>query len=477
MTQREFYKITEYIGSIIKGTTFENHVFAVGGSVRDLTMGNDIKDIDLVIDLPDGGVNFANWCKDMELCHSVVIYETYGTAMFKFTKFPDEEIECVMTRGEKYLDSGSRNPEVTFNTIEEDCIRRDLTINALYYNCSNGEIMDMVGGQEDIRNHVIKITNSDNVDSVIIDDPLRICRIVRFSCKYGWKIEQRTFNAMKRNVRRLSIITKERIRDEFNKILMCRNAEMGIRMLHNIGAMEYIVPEFDECFGMEQNAYHFGDVAKHTLAVLDYHCKYFRPDLTERIACFLHDIGKVRTRTVKDGNVHFYDHEYVGAEMAGSILRTLKYDNDTINEVQFLIRNHMRTKQGGNGGELIKDKSLNKLIYDCKTFERFKSLMRVIESDNMSHKKECCIHDQYEGLFMRVKGSDKHMKMFGYRLPVTGDDIMTVLDIKPSPIIAEINKRLLNKAFLNPDITKEECIKILPGVKKEAEQYIKTHRV
>lgn len=157
MTQKEFYNITEYIGEIIKGTEWENHIHCVGGSVRDLQMGNDIKDIDLVIDLPDGGVNFANWCKEQGLCHSVNIFETYGTAMFKFTKFHDEEIECVMTRGEKYLDDGSRNPTVQFADLMEDAFRRDLTINALYYNCSTGEITDPTGyGVKDINDKICR---------------------------------------------------------------------------------------------------------------------------------------------------------------------------------------------------------------------------------------------------------------------------------------------------------------------------------
>ena len=157
MTREEFKKITEYIGSIIKGTSFEGHVFAVGGSVRDFYMGNDIKDIDLVIDLPNGGVDFANWCKDQGYTKTVVIYATYGTAMFKFKQFPGEEIECVMTRGEKYLDDGTRNPTVEFADLKEDAFRRDLTINALYYNVSTGEILDPTGcGIKDIDNKICR---------------------------------------------------------------------------------------------------------------------------------------------------------------------------------------------------------------------------------------------------------------------------------------------------------------------------------
>ena len=471
MTREEFKKITEYIGSIIKGTSFENHIFAVGGSIRDLCMGNDIKDIDLVIDLPHGGVDFANWCKDQGYTKTVVIYETYGTAMFMFKQFPGEEIECVMTRGEKYEDKESRNPVTVFADINEDAIRRDLTINALYYNVSTGEILDLVGGQSDIDNHIIRTTNIDP-DVVFDDDPLRILRVVRFSTRYGWEIESKTYKSMKKYAKRLKIITKERIQAEFNKILMSENAVMGINMLHDIGAMTFIVPEFEKCYGLTQNRFHFGDVAEHTLAVLDYHCKHFDADLTERLACFLHDIGKIMTRSVKDGKVHFYDHEYVGAEMAGDILRELKYDTDTIKKVQFLIRNHMRTKQAGDGAKYMKDKSLHKLLYECKTFEMFKSLMRIIECDNEAHAKDCCIHNQYSELVAKVELEGSHSKMFGYKLPVTGEDIMSVLGLEPGPIIAEINKRLLNQAFMDPEISRGRCIQLLPGIKKQTEDVL-----
>ena len=311
------------------------------------------------------------------------------------------------------------------------------------------------------------------VDQTFIDDPLRILRVVRFVCRYGWNIEEQTYKAMKRNVKRLKIITKERIQAELNKILLCDNAVMGINYIHKIGAMKYVIPEFEKCYGLGQNAWHFGDVAQHTLAVLGNHCEMFKPDLTERLACLLHDIGKVYTRTVKDGKVHFYDHEYVGADIVEDILRELKYDNDTIKEVQFLIKNHMRLKQAGDGAKFIKDKTLNKLLYECKTYERFKSLMRIIECDNLAHKEGCCIFNQYKELTEKVKNSDTYMKMFGYKLPVTGEDIMNTLGIGPGPIISEINKRLLNQAFMDPGISRGRCIQLLPGIKKQAEQVLK----
>lgn len=146
MTQEKFKQIIEYIGECIKDSDFENHVFAVGGCVRDSYMGNEIKDIDLCIDLPEGGIKLAEYLHAKKfLTRPPVVYPTYGTAMFKFKKFNQDEIECVHTRGEQYHDKNSRNPETCFATIQDDCIRRDLTINALYMNVTTGEILDLTG--------------------------------------------------------------------------------------------------------------------------------------------------------------------------------------------------------------------------------------------------------------------------------------------------------------------------------------------
>ena len=463
----KFVTITEYIKDIIRGTQFENHVFAVGGSVRDLHMKRPIKDIDLVIDIENGGVEFAKFCMDSNLLtHDVVIYERFGTAMFKFLMFPDDEIECVMTRGEKYPDRNSRNPETVFAGIEEDCIRRDLTINALYYNISTGEIVDMVGGLNDIENKVIRTTN-ENPDIVFDDDPLRVLRVVRFATRYGWDIEPKTYESMKRYVDRLEIISKERIKDEFNKILLSDNASTGIRTLCDIGAMKYIIPEVDEMIGMDQNAFHFGDVFEHTMALIDYDTNHFQSeDVAIRLALLLHDIGKIKTKTVgEDGRIHFYDHEFVGSEMVVDILKRLKYDNKTIEIVQFLVKNHMRTKSFGNDCVKMKTKSFNKLAHNCKNEYLYKALARVIDCDNNSHKAEHNITGQYDYFVSRINDA---VKMFNYKLPVNGNDVMDVLKISGGVLVKKVLDRLIVRAYPNPDtLTRESCLKSIPNIATE----------
>ena len=160
MTKETYYEIIDKVGELIKGTQFVNNVFSVGGCVRDLLMGNEIKDIDMCVSLPDGGIKLAEFMQENGYTKgSVVTYPTYGTAMFKLKEFPDIDIEVVQTRGEQYHDKDSRNPVTTFAPIEEDAFRRDLTINALYQNIITKEILDPTNsGFSDIKNHIIRCT-------------------------------------------------------------------------------------------------------------------------------------------------------------------------------------------------------------------------------------------------------------------------------------------------------------------------------
>lgn len=455
MTVKDFYIITEYLNDITKDSKFYKHIFAVGGAIRDLVMENEIKDVDICVTMPNGGVELAEWLyKNDYLIREPVIYGLYGTSKFKLKCFPDIEFEAVHTRKEQYKDKNSRNPETEYGTIEEDAFRRDLTINSLFYNISDNIITDPTNnGLEDIKNHVIRVTNP-NPDIVFSDDSLRILRCVRFSCRYGWKITEETYQSMKRNVDRLSIITHERIHAEFQKILMSKNATMGIRMLVDIGAMKYIIPELEQTIGMTQNHYHFGDVYEHTLALIDYYHKHYDADVICLLSCLLHDIGKINTRTVgDDGRVHFYEHENQ-TEMVENILRNLKYDNDTIKEVCFITKNHMRTKSFGNNCEKIKPKHLNKLVYTCRTKERFDRLCKVIECDNMSHHSDYCVTGQYNYFIKQFKN-----EFFDYKLPVNGNDVMEVLGIEPCTKIKECLGWLMKFAFANPTSSKEIFLK------------------
>ena len=484
MEQQRYREILKHIQDAICRTKFENHVYAVGGCVRDEVLGSPkIKDIDLVISLPNGGIDFARFMESSRLTRgSIVVYETYGTAMFRLQAFPDEEIECVQTRKEQYHDINSRNPETSYGTLEEDCMRRDLTINALYFNVSTFQMTDPCGkGLEDIREKNIRVTSTPDI--VYNDDPLRILRAIRFYCRFGnsWTLDSDTLNGMEKNAHRLEIITAERKQDELNKILMTDNASMGIWMIRSIGAMDYVIPELTETYDMEQNEYHSGTVWVHTLKVLENVdiSGIDNPDdiLVLHMAALLHDIGKIETRTVDaDGHVHFYKHELSSVKLIEIILRRLKYANDFIKDVQFLSLNHMMTKQWKDdiSGTKHKTRSIRKLQYLCKTRHRFDMLMRLIDADNRSHAPEHCLPTQVKIIRqLSEEMCSSRQDMFEFKLPVNGDDIMTFKGIKPGREIKDYQEYMLKLCFNNPTLTKEE---LLDKIKNLSPDKLHPHR-
>ena len=489
MTKEIYFKILEHLKTLIQGTEFEGCTYAVGGCVRDELMGCDnIKDIDLVINLPQGGIKLAQWLeKNGHIAGTIVVYETYGTAMFRLAAFPDEEIECVQTRKEQYHDKQSRNPETAYGTLIEDCMRRDLTINALYRNISTGSIDDPCGhGTEDMRHKLLRVTSTPDI--VYEDDPLRILRAIRFYCRLGkeWYIDVPTYNGMLSHASRLEIITAERKQDELNKILMSANPVEGLKMIRSIGAMKYLIPELEETYDMTQNDYHFGTVWEHTLKVVEETADVpveLNPDdmLVLRVAALLHDIGKIRTRTVgEDGRVHFYKHELKGIRMVDTILRRLKYSNDFIKDVQFLTENHMLTKPWKDNLDGFKNennlfRAMRKLQYKCvpesagrENRRRFNLLLNLIHADNMSHADAHCLPNQVRNILMVSERMEfEETDMFGFRMPADGDDVMRVKERKPGPDVRKYLDYMMKQCFVNPRITKEELLKKIANLKAD----------
>lgn len=456
-------QILNYIKGIIKDTEYENHVFLVGGAVRDKLMGNPIKDIDLCIDLPNGGIEFATWIMktlgEFKQDTRPVVYPTYGTAMFTLLAFPGINIECAQTRKEQYHDSNSRNPETAYGTLEEDCYRRDLTINSLYQNISTDEIVDITGkGIDDIKNQIIR-TPCDP-DITYTDDPLRMLRCIRFASRYGWDIEEKTIQGIIDNVERIQIITQERITDEINKILLTKKPSVGLRMLEKTGLLQYVLPDFVEMVNLEQNEYHFGTAWEHTLMVVD----NTKPILENRVAALFHDLGKIKTKTVDgNGKIHFYNHENVSAFLSEVRMKTMKYPNDIIKRVRKAVNAHMRTKSFGDDCAKLKDKSVRKL--QLALGDTFELTMDLIDADNRAHKSDHCMPNQVRLIKERSnKLVEQGLDAFKLRLPVNGEDIISYKNIEPGPKV-KLYLDYLTKLWLNnPLITKEECFKHINNI-------------
>lgn len=459
-------KIIDGIANEIRGSIYEGKVYVVGGFVRDFLMNIPSNDIDLLIDGDiNAGIEFAEWfCKKINAYKkdsNPLVYGLYGTAMFHYM---GEKIESVAPRSEKYK-SDSRNPIVSSCTLKDDCFRRDFTINSLFVNISTNELIDYSGnGVNDIKNRIIRSTGIPDI--IFNDDSLRILRAIRFAVKYNFDIDDKTMDSMYANADRLSIITQERITDEFNKMLMSKDPARAIFLIGFVGAMKYVLPELKETYDMGQNAYHFGTVWQHTVAVIEQSGKK-EAYLPVRIACVLHDIGKIRTRSVgEDGRVHFYDHENIGADMTREIMHRMRYPNDIIEEVAFYVKNHMLTKSWGDDLGHMKMKTLRKLMFKCKTAERFNHLMDVIDADNKSHKAEHCLNNQVTRIHEVVaKELAEHTSMFGYKLPINGEDVMAVMNIEAGPAVKKYLEHCQKLAFNNPEITKEECLRQIKNYK------------
>lgn len=449
------------IAKLIKNTKWENNVYLVGGAVRDLLMGRPIKDIDLCISKVDGGIEFAEWiCKETDCFKNgsnPVVFTKFGTAKFNLRsidKISKVDIECVQTRKEQYHDENSRKPETTYGTILEDCLRRDLTINALYVNISTDEVLDPSGkGLDDMHNCILR-TPSDP-DIVFKDDALRQLRVIRFASRFGWGIEKDTWIGIVKNAYRIDTISQERITDEINKILISPRPSYGIRQLYRCGLLKKVLPEVFNLIGCIQGHQHFGDVFEHTMATLE----KTKPIVEYRMAALLHDIAKPECSSVVNGVIHFFSHEYRGATMATEILKRMKYSNLEIKTIVNAVKNHMRFKQSGN--HCPSNKSLRKFIADVGN-DQIDIILDVINADNNSHDELFNIPDQVDLIREKIKEMSKIEKVSDkLELPINGNDIMEKFNLKKGPKIGEFLAIVKDSFLDNPNITKEECFEII----------------
>ena len=358
--------------------------------------------------------------------------------------------ECEITtyRSEHY-DPDSRKPEVDFgDTLEGDLGRRDFTMNAMAIALPDFTLVDRFDGVGDLGNGIIRTPASPQQS--FSDDPLRMLRAARFASQLGFTVAPDVVEAMQAMADRLSIVSAERIRDEFVKIVMSPDPRIGLTLLVDTGLADHVLPELPLLRLEADEHHHHKDVYEHTLTVLEQamvleqaHEPASGPDPVLRLAALLHDIGKPRTRRFEgDGRVSFHHHEVVGARMTRKRMQALRFSNETIDDVSKLVELHLRF-HGYGGGEWT-DSAVRRYVRDAG--DQLVRLHKLTRADCTTRNKRRAAQLQrtYDHLEERIAELDAAEQLAAIRPDLDGQQIMAILDLPPGPVVGEAYRFLMD---------------------------------
>jgi tRNA nucleotidyltransferase (CCA-adding enzyme) len=413
--------------------------FIVGGCLRDLLLNLEPKDYDIATSAkPDNVMSLFNKTIPTGIKHGTV------TVVINNNNY---EVTTFRTEGD-YLDN--RHPSsVDFVTdIREDLSRRDFTVNALAYNDKLG-LIDYFNGINDLKNKIIRCVG--HADKRFKEDALRMLRAIRFSCQLGFKIENKTFEAIINNANLIKNISKERIRDELCKILISSSPSKGIDMLQKTGLLEFIIPELNLLVNYSPlSIKHNRDVFGHTLKVMD---NLEGNNLTLMLAALLHDVGKLNTLTLEaDGVYRFPKHNVEGSVMSKKILRDLKFDNYTVNSVSKLIEHHLVLQVNYMPTRYEIKKYLLEVGEDIVylLFELQKADIRALDNPKPFLNKVDYIKDTVKDIL-----SNKE-PLYIKDLVINGEDLIKEFNIPRGKLIGDILNHLLDEVLKNPDLNNKE---------------------
>ena len=445
--------------------------FVIGGYVRDCFLGRSSDDIDVVVE--GSGVDFANKVaarlEEIEYsqhrtCHKINVseFKTYGTAMIKYRGL---ELEFVGARKESYRKE-SRNPIVENGSLTDDQLRRDFTINAMAFSLCKadfGALVDPFGGLSDLERGIIRTPQ--DPDITFSDDPLRMLRAVRFATKLStpqlqFRITPECMEAMRRNRNRLQILTRERIAEELNKMLVVPKPSKAFRLMDEAGLLDLILPSLTALKGVNvMDGKGHKDNFDHTLQVLDNVAELEmesrpEPNVWLRWAALLHDVGKARTRRY-DPSVGwtFHGHEVVGGRMVPKIFSSLKLPlNEKMEYVKKLVELHLRPIALVT--EEVTDSAVRRLLFEAG--DDIDDLMILCHGDITSKnlRKVERLHANFELVQRKLVEVEEKDAIRNFKNPIDGDYIMKLFGIEPCRTIGEL-KEYVKEAILNGDIPNE----------------------
>jgi poly(A) polymerase len=443
-------KIFSIIGDVLASENVKGYV--IGGWVRDCLLNRDHRDKDIDIVVIGSGIDIAKKAaKAVDPRSKVTVFKNFGTAMFRSGVY---DIEFVGARKESYrLDS--RKPSVENGSLEDDQKRRDFTINALAISLNEesfGEFLDPFGGIEDLKNKIIRTPL--DPDNTFSDDPLRMMRAIRFATQLNFTIEENTFNSIRNNAERISIVSPERIIAELNKIIMCSHPSKGFILLEKSGLLKLIFPELDNMKGVEtKDGKAHKDNFHHSIKVLDNICKK-TDNIWLRWAALLHDIAKpVTKKYIPDTGWSFHGHEFIGSKMIPEIFRKLRLPlNENMKYVQKLVDLHLRPIVLSQ--DVVTDSAVRRLLFEAG--DDIDDLMVLCEADITSKNEEKKTRhlENFKLVRQKLKEIEEKDAVRNFQPPVDGDEIIATFGIKPGKEVGII-KNAIREAILDGIIPNE----------------------